>query len=200
MKLSRLFGISIMLSGLLLFITCRKMDNSPPTLDTSAFNTIVDKFFNTHRSSDEIEKSLVNFLKRVNEGEKFVVQTAKLIGFPRWDKILKPSFSRSAGRMESDSSVDLKTFTFTLVTDSTSYVLMISDSLEFRNFVNTWLDTDKHLEDFGTFFYDTYNVAGNGLTIAQKEKNLLEVLLRILEVKFIQNILDFLENLNLRLF
>lgn len=104
MKQNRLLGLSIMLAGLLLFITCRKMDYSPHKDDAPALNTVTDKFFNSHRSSDLTEKSLVDYLKRVNEKEKFVEQTVKQIGFPRWDKILTPSLSRLAGRTESDSS------------------------------------------------------------------------------------------------
>lgn len=104
MKPNRLLGLSIMLAGLLLFITCRKMDYSPPKPDDPALNNVTYKFFNSHRSNDPTEKVLVDYLKRVNEKEKFIETTVKRIGFPRWDKILTPSFSRYAGRTESDSS------------------------------------------------------------------------------------------------
>ena len=120
MKQNRLLGLSIMLAGLLLFITCRKMDYSPHKDDAPALNTVTDKFFNSHRSSDLTEKSLVDYLKRVNEKEKFVEQTVKQIGFPRWDKILTPSLSRLAGRTESDSSAI--TYYIPFVRDSQNYV------------------------------------------------------------------------------
>lgn len=74
-----------MLAGLLLFITCRKMDYSPPKPNDPALNNVTDKFFNSHRSNDPTEKVLVDYLKRVNEKEKFVETTVKCIGFPRWD-------------------------------------------------------------------------------------------------------------------
>ena len=96
------------------------MDYSPHKDDAPALNTVTDKFFNSHRSSDLTEKSLVDYLKRVNEKEKFVEQTVKQIGFPRWDKILTPSLSRLAGRTESDSSAI--TYYIPFVRDSQNYV------------------------------------------------------------------------------
>lgn len=86
MKTNRFFGLSIMLAGLLLFITCRKMDYSPPKPNDPALNNVTDRFFNSHRSNDPTEKVLVDYLKSVNEKEKFVETTVKRIGFPRWDK------------------------------------------------------------------------------------------------------------------
>lgn len=71
---------------------------------------------------------------------------------------------------------DIKNFTFTLVTDSSSYIIMIEDSAKFRNFINTWLNSDKHMRDFSTLIYDQNNVAGEGLSIAQKEKNFLKAM------------------------
>ncbi len=120
MNPNRLSGLFIMLAGLLLFITCRKMDYSPPDANYPSLNTVTDKFFNSHRSNDPTEKALVDYLKRVNEKEKFVGTTVKRIGFPRWDKILTPSFSRFAGRTESDSSAI--TYYIPFVRDSQNYV------------------------------------------------------------------------------
>ena len=76
---------------------------------------------------------------------------------------------------------DIRTFTFTLVTDSTAYILMIDDSTKFRSFINKWLDTDKHMRDFATHYYDEHNVAGEGLSIAQKEKNFLTALEKVMQ-------------------
>lgn len=109
-----------MLAGLLLFITCRKMDYSPRGANGPSLNSITDKFFNSHRSNDPTEKALIDYLKRINEKDKFVETTVKHIGFPRWDKILTPSFSRYAGRTESDSSAI--TYYIPFVRDSQNYV------------------------------------------------------------------------------
>ncbi|HEX4877269.1 MAG TPA: hypothetical protein VFV31_11405, partial [Chitinophagaceae bacterium] len=120
MKTNRFFGLSIMLAGLLLFITCRKMDYSPPKPNDPALINVTDKFFNSHRSNDPTEKALIDYLKRVNEKENFVETTVNLIGFPRWDKILTPSFPRYVGRTESDSSAI--TYYIPFVRDSQNYV------------------------------------------------------------------------------
>jgi hypothetical protein len=69
---------------------------------------------------------------------------------------------------------DIKTFTYTLVTDSTSYIIMIEDSTKFMNFVNIWFDSDRHIENFSTQLYENYNVGAAGVSILDNEKNFLQ--------------------------
>jgi hypothetical protein len=74
---------------------------------------------------------------------------------------------------------NLSTFTCTVVTDSTSYLLMITDSTAFANIANTWFNTEKHFYAFKKHLYinnhygDT-TATGAQLTPLQNEKNFLE--------------------------
>jgi hypothetical protein len=67
-----------------------------------------------------------------------------------------------------------KTFTYTLVTDSTAYIIMIEDSTKFMNFVNIWFDTREHIHAFSRQLYTNYNVGYSGITNSDNEKNFIE--------------------------
>lgn len=69
---------------------------------------------------------------------------------------------------------DTKTFTYTLVTDSTSYILMIDDIVKFNSFITTWFDTKDHIDKFSNQLYINYNVGDSGLSNAENESNFLE--------------------------
>jgi hypothetical protein len=66
-------------------------------------------------------------------------------------------------------------FTFSVVSDSTSYVIMISDLVKFQAFVNTWFSTLEKAELFSNFYYDTYEMDKN-ISIQQKEINFFKAL------------------------
>lgn len=90
---------------LLTYSACRKTDqtteqqNEPP--ETSL---IEERFFNSNRSSDRIEKTLVDFIKRKNEKEHFVEQTVKQIGYPIWNKIQIVKYPGMGGRGATDTT------------------------------------------------------------------------------------------------
>ncbi|MFZ4770081.1 MAG: hypothetical protein ACOYLO_07850 [Ferruginibacter sp.] len=108
-------------ASLLFFISCKKTDTISVTENLST-NSIVEKFFNSHRTADPTEKVLIDFLKRVNEKDKFVEQTAKQIGFPRWDKAitsLKKNKTQNSRNLVGDS---VQTFYIPFVRDSANVV------------------------------------------------------------------------------
>ncbi|GEM_PF-2598989 len=69
-----------------------------------------------------------------------------------------------------------RTFTFTIVTASASYILMIEDSLQFRRFCETWFNNDDHIAAFHTTMYDTYEYDADGLSSGEREKRFLKAL------------------------
>ncbi|MBC7652627.1 MAG: hypothetical protein H7101_12855 [Deinococcales bacterium] len=78
------------------FISCRKSDLFP----NDASISLESKFFNTHRTAEPVEKTIVDFLERENNKKHFVEKTANQIGYPRWDKIVKrPSRSATVGNI-----------------------------------------------------------------------------------------------------
>ena len=88
--------------GLLTYVACRKTDRQQIT--EKNVSAIEEKFFNSHRTSDPIEKALVDFIKNKNDKEHFVEKTVSLIGFPRWDKAIKNGNKSSRqGRGASDT-------------------------------------------------------------------------------------------------
>jgi hypothetical protein len=121
MKFNRLFQMAFILTGLLVYISCRKADS--PLQDQPPFSkTSEDRFFNSHRSTDPTEKALVDFIKRRNAKDYFVEQTIKQIGYPRWDKALsfKKPATKSAERENAEDSVSISYIPF--VRDSQHYV------------------------------------------------------------------------------
>lgn len=89
MSFKQLFLIAIC-SLLLLYTSCRKTDEQvQETNEPKKIFVIEERFFNTNRSNNPGEKLLVDFIKRKNEKDRFVVQTVKQIGYPRWDRYFK---------------------------------------------------------------------------------------------------------------
>jgi uncharacterized membrane protein YgcG len=72
--------------------------------------------------------------------------------------------------------LNLSTFTYSVVTDSTAYILMIDDSRSFISFATTWFNTIGHFQAFKTWLYATHEYAKDGNSIAQDEKSLLTAL------------------------
>ncbi len=91
----------ILLIGLMVYISCRKIDRQPesPAVITN------EKFFNSNRSSDPFESILVNFIKRENDKQHFVDRTIKQIGYPYWNKAIKKNARSRHGRSASDSAI-----------------------------------------------------------------------------------------------
>ncbi|HUC80607.1 MAG TPA: hypothetical protein VMR70_06800, partial [Flavisolibacter sp.] len=120
MKLSKFFITVLMITGLLVYISCRKADTQ--SHEKVKTETIEDKFFNSHRTTDPTEKALVDFLERQNNKLHFVEKTVKQIGYPRWDKALavKNNSANKRGRSSNQDSVNI--FYIPFVRDSQNFV------------------------------------------------------------------------------
>lgn len=114
---SRIFQILLVL---FIFSDCRRVgDVSERQKISTEISTIEDKFFNSNRTNTPQENILVNFVKQENEKMHFVEQTARQIGFPRWNKKIVRYVSSPDGRSFSDSS---EIIYIPFVRDSQNYV------------------------------------------------------------------------------
>lgn len=113
---SNLFAILFLI---LLFQSCKKSDQvASPEKELSSLER---KFFFTNRTGDLTEGKLVDFLIRQNRSKSFVEKTTKIIGFPRWEKMITVKRKNGiSGRGASDSI--LTTYFIPFVRDSQNYV------------------------------------------------------------------------------
>jgi hypothetical protein len=103
----------------LLFQSCNKADQV--FLEEKEFTSMERKFFFTNRTGDLTESKLVDFFMRQNRSKRFVEKTIKIIGFPKWEKMITiKSKSGINGRGASDSL--LTTYLIPFVRDSQNYV------------------------------------------------------------------------------
>ena len=75
---------------------------------------------------------------------------ARLHNFSAED-IYKLAYYWSIGKIN-----NLSTFSYTVVTDSTSYILMIDNPAAFITFAQTWFDSEKHIKGFEVWLYTTH--------------------------------------------
>ena len=87
------------------------------------------------------------------------------------DDIYKLAYYWSIGKIN-----NLSTFSYTVVTDSTSYILMIDNPAAFITFAQTWFDSEKHIKGFAVWLYTTHGYAKDGNSIAEDEKAFLSAL------------------------
>ena len=135
------------------------MDTISPT-QTLNTNALEEKFFNSHRTAEPTEKTLIEYLKRVNTKDKFIEQTVKQIGFPRWDKIItsaKKSKKRKSKNLIGDS---IQIF----------YIPFVRDS---QNFVNSSMVIEASLTDTSFTYRCDWQYAQyvNDSTTANEAKN-----------------------------
>lgn len=110
------------LFSILMFVSCKKSDtlSNDKKIDSKS---IEEKFFDNNRTTDPTEKTLVEFLRRINEKEKFVEKTVEKIGYPRWNKAFatrkKNSTTSFQANLEGDST---ETFIIPFVSESESSV------------------------------------------------------------------------------
>ena len=113
---SNLFAILFLI---VLFQSCKKSDQvASPEKELSSLER---KFFFTNRTGDLTEGKLVDFLIKQNRSKSFVEKTTKIIGFPRWEKMITiKGKSEISGRGALDSL--LTTYLVPFVRDSQNYV------------------------------------------------------------------------------
>jgi len=103
----------------LLFQSCKKSDQVVSI--EKELSSLERKFFFTNRTGDSTEGKLVDFLIRQNRSKSFVEKTTKIIGFPRWEKMITiKSKSEISGRGASDSLLTIYFVPF--VRNSQNYV------------------------------------------------------------------------------
>lgn len=87
------------------------------------------------------------------------------------EDIYKLAYYWSIGQVSS-----FQTFTYTVVTDSTAYILMVTNPAQFINFAQTWFNTAEHFEAFKTHMYRNHHYGDAGNSILQDEINFLSAL------------------------
>ena len=68
---------------------------------------------------------------------------------------------------------NFRTFTSTVVTNNSSYLMMITDSTQFMNFYNSNLNTKEDFDIFAQNLYFGFHYGDSGLTNLQNEVNFL---------------------------
>jgi hypothetical protein len=81
-------------------IACRKMDRQPTISD----DALEQKFFYSHRSGSNLEKSIVSFMQRENNKYHFVGNIVNRVGFPYWNKAIIISDQSKTGRGQGGES------------------------------------------------------------------------------------------------
>ncbi len=120
MRINRLLLIGLFLSGLIVYMSCRKMDGVP---NKSSKEDITTRFFTDHAPSEPNLQALADLLKRENEKAPFVNKIVQRIGYPRWNKTLSYSSADGPGstsRTGTNDSLDLYFIPF--VRDTQQYV------------------------------------------------------------------------------
>lgn len=87
------------------------------------------------------------------------------------EDIYKLAYYWSIGKIN-----NLSTFSYTVVTDSTSYILMIDDPAAFITFAQTWFDTEEHIKAFAIHLYRNFHYANDGNSIDEDERAFLNAL------------------------
>lgn len=119
MKRQKITLLTLVLIGLFVYVSCRKIDYRQNEQTTIA--SVEEKFFNSHRTADPSEKVLVEFLKRQNDKLHFVEKTAMQIGFPRWNKAIAKGKLKANQRTSNDNSKSTL-FYIPFTRDSDNYV------------------------------------------------------------------------------
>ena len=119
MKFNRLLFPGIILAGLLVYISCRKIDRQT---DKPVNTSTESKFFTNHASSNSLVQAITQFVKGENSRYKFVDKLVKQIGYPYWDKatIVSKSHIGVVNRANTEDSVNITYIPF--VRDSQNYV------------------------------------------------------------------------------
>ena len=121
-----------------------------PPITGNNNNSVEEKFFNNHASTEPLVKALNGFLQRTNDTLHFVEKTVSRIGYPRWDKALSFAKLATAGKGNSADSTTITYIPF--VRDSQNYVnatMIIQSSFSdtIFNYLCDW--------QYSRFGYDT---------------------------------------------
>ncbi len=103
MRFNRLFLFGLILTGLIVHVSCRKMDRLSNQQTPQDLTT---KFFNDHPSSDLQVQALADMIKRENEQSSFVSKVVQAVGYPRWNKALSYSPKGSSSRTGTNNNLN----------------------------------------------------------------------------------------------
>ncbi|ODT53314.1 MAG: hypothetical protein ABS68_06175 [Niastella sp. SCN 39-18] len=169
--------------SVLVFAACKKMDvfSSTEIINTTI---IEENSFNLHRSTDQVENALVNFIKRKNDSLHFIAKTVKQIGYPRWDKII--NFKQKQKPTSKIENEGVPVFYVPFVRDNQNYVnasMVISVNQtdtafyylcdwQYKNRVHGSSQIDSTAEKYALFFmwlnnrslgYKSFNITDSSL-------------------------------------
>ncbi len=116
MKINKPLLFGLILTGLAVCVSCRKLDRSP---NSPSDNETVARFFTEHASTDSRIQNIVAFLNQKNGKHNFVGKMVKQIGFPYWDKSMIISKASEGSRLSEDSG---KIFYIPFVRDTQHYI------------------------------------------------------------------------------
>ncbi len=175
-----------LVSSLLFYFSCKKTDTILLNENLITNSPIEEKFFTSNRTLDPTEKSLVDYLKRIDARDKFVEKTVAKIGYPRWDKAItnaKKKGGLNARNLQGDS---IQTFYIPFVRDSQNFVnasMIIQTSqtdtsftyrcdwqyAQMENNINSATDSAEHFATFfmvldkAVFGYNKFNIVDTNL-------------------------------------
>ncbi len=108
MRFKRLSLFGLILAGLVMYVSCRKMDrleNQRPEQD------VTTRFFTDHPPIDPNVQVLADLIRSKNEQSHFVNKIVQTVGYPRWNSVMSYSsadgHSGNTSRTGTNDSLDL---------------------------------------------------------------------------------------------
>lgn len=103
MKINRVLIISALV-GMIVYVSCRKVDQTEELPNSPKQSTVTEKFFTIPIATNPSVKTIAKSIFRQNEKSKFVEGLVKRIGFARWDKAMVQNSSAVGTETIGDSS------------------------------------------------------------------------------------------------
>ncbi len=107
MKINKFLLFCIILAGLAVYVSCRKLDREQ---NPSVSKDVTSRFFTDHPPNDSDVQALADLLKMKNEQTNFVSKIVNAVGYPRWNNTL--SYSPSSGSNARTGTDDSLNFYF----------------------------------------------------------------------------------------
>lgn len=122
--MKKLLLLLLPLFSVVIYCSCNKLDVSKSLNQNDNIKTLNEKFFNSNRTDNPVEQSLVNYLKKINNRQNFIEKTSNLIGYPRWDKTFFEQKNSNSSSAVSNVNGDSTTI---------YYIPFVRDSQDFVN-------------------------------------------------------------------